>query len=119
MNVSILKLKDTLIVSVQSELKDSDVEKLQYEVLKKIFKTDVKYLIIDVSPLYLMDSFIARSIIKIAKAAKYMGVYTVISGISVEITLTLLNMGFDWGKIETALNLEHGIEKCRKKQKTL
>ena len=117
MEVSILKLKDDLIVSIQSELRDSDVDKLRGSVLEKIRETEAKNLIVDVSTLEIMDTFIARSIIQLAKAAKYMGARSIITGISMEVTLTLLRMGFDWGDIETALNLEHGVEKCQKHQK--
>jgi len=116
MNVSILKLKDILVVSIQSELSDSDIEKLNSAVLSKISDTGPKYLIVDVSPLEIMDTFIARSIIKLTKAAKYMGAHSVITGLSVEIILTLLRMGFNWGNIETALNLEHGVDKCWESQ---
>jgi rsbT antagonist protein RsbS len=95
------------------------VVQLQKEALEKIKRTGATGLLIDVSSLDIIDSFVARSVINIARAAKHLGTATVITGISPEIALTLLQMGFRWSEVETAINIEHGFEKLEKQKRAL
>ncbi len=108
--IPILKIGNNLIVSIQGDLTDRMVESLQNSILRKIEKTNAKGLLIDVSSLEVIDSFVARSLINTARMAKYMDTETVITGISPEIALTLIQMGFHWGKITTAVTVEQGLK---------
>lgn len=92
--IPVLKIDENLITSIQIELSDRMVVQLQKDILEKIKKTGAKGLLIDVSSLDIIDSFIARSVINIARASKYLDAATVVTGISPEIALTLLQMGF-------------------------
>ena len=112
--IPVLKIGENLIISIQIELSDRMVVQLQKDILEKIKKTGAKGLLIDVSSLDIIDSFIARSVINIARASKYLDAATVVTGISPEIALTLLQMGFRWEKVETAIDVEHGFEKLGK-----
>jgi rsbT antagonist protein RsbS len=112
--IPVLKVGENLITSIQIELSDRMVVQLQKDILEKIKKTGAKGLLIDVSSLDIIDSFIARSVINIARASKYLDTATVVTGISPEIAITLLQMGFRWEKVETATDVEHGFEKLGK-----
>ncbi len=111
---SIIKLSDILIVTLSGELTDQGILNMQDKLLQEIASTEAKGLLIDVSGIELIDSFIARALIRISKMAKYMDARTIIAGISPEIALTLVKMGFYWGKVSTAISVEHGIELLQK-----
>ena len=108
--IPIIKLEDLLLVSIQVALHDNLVIQLQDDISNSIKKFDSKGLVIDVSGVEIMDSFIARSINDMAKQAKLMGTETVIVGIRPEIAITLVEMGLEMDAAQTALNLENAMK---------
>lgn len=110
MEIPILKIEDFLIVSFQTELSDHEINKLREEILEKIKKTNAKGLIIDITALKIIDSFMARCLSSIADMATLLGARTVVVGMQPAVALTLVELGLriQW-KIQTALNLERGI----------
>ncbi len=109
-SIPIIKLYENLIVSVQVALSDRLVVQLKDDITQKIEKTDAKGLIIDVSGIDIMDSYISRAIRDIGLIAQLMGVRTVISGMDPMIAMTLVEMGLDLSGMNTALCLESAIE---------
>lgn len=108
--IPIIKMDDLLLVSIQVALHDNLVVQLQDDISNTIRKNNSKGLVIDVSGVEIMDSFIARSINDMAKQAKLMGTETVIVGIRPEIAITLVEMGLEMDAAYTALNLENAMK---------
>ena len=111
--IPILKIEDSLLTSVQIPLHDKLALEFQEELLKRIVQTKVKGLVIDISAIELVDSFITRILVEIARMANLMGVKTVIVGMRPEIAITLVDFGVELTGIETALNLETGLKWLR------
>lgn len=110
MRIPIIKLYDALIVSIQVALSDELVVQLKDDVTATIEKTGAAGLIIDLSGIDIMDSYISRAIRDIGLTARLMGAKTVISGMDPMIALALVEMDMDLSGVETALNLETALE---------
>lgn len=107
--VPILKMGDTLILTIQVELHDKTTIRLQEDILEKIFETKPQGLVIDVSAVSVVDSFLGRMLSDTATMAKTMGVETVLVGIQPEIAITMQEMGLELKGVHASLNLEKGI----------
>ncbi|RJQ29296.1 MAG: STAS domain-containing protein [Peptococcaceae bacterium] len=107
--VPILKMGDTLILTLQLELHDEMAFRLQEDILKKIYETRARGLVIDVSAVSLVDSFMGRMISDTAIMARTMGVESVLVGVQPDIAITLQEMGLELKGVHTALNLEKGL----------
>ena len=108
--IPIIKLYDNLIVSIQMALSDRLVIQLKDDVTAHIDRTNAHGLIIDVSGIDVMDSYISRAIRDLGLIAKLMGVRTVIAGMDPMIAMTLVEMGLDIKGVHSALNLEAAID---------
>lgn len=109
--IPIIKLYDTLIVSIQIHLSDAVVLELKDEVGIEIARhDDVSGLVLEVSGVDVFDSFIARAVRDIAKLGALMGVRTVLAGLDAGMAVTLVEMGLHIEGVETAMNLEQAIE---------
>ncbi len=102
-----------LIVPVQVELYDETVRQLQKEVLENVERRPVKGVLIDVSTVAVIDTFIAVKLIETAKMTSLMGARTVITGVKPEVAVSVLDLGVDFKNIETAVNLEEGFRMLR------
>ncbi|MGC8913817.1 MAG: STAS domain-containing protein [Thermoplasmata archaeon] len=112
--IPILKIKNTLVVSLQRTLHGRDAENLISDITVAISRTSAKFLIIDISGVKIVDSFIARTMNNIASMTKSMGCQMLIVGMKPEIAITLVEMGIELKGVITALNLEHGLEKAER-----
>src|SRR5215471_1453284 len=108
--IPILRLGSTLLATIQIELHDTVVDGFQNDVLEEIEKTGAKGLIIDISALETVDSYVARMLANTAKMAKLMGTETVIVGMRPAVAATLVRMGYFMEGIQTALSLEEGLQ---------
>src|SRR6266480_4848022 len=108
--IPILKLGSTLLATIQIELHDTVVDSFQNDVLEEIEKTGARGLIIDISALETVDSYVARMLANTAKMAKLMGTNTVIVGMRPAVAATLVRMGYYMEGIHTALSLEEGLQ---------
>ncbi|MCD6207981.1 MAG: STAS domain-containing protein [Methanosarcinales archaeon] len=108
--IPVLKIGDFLITSIQVALHDRLALSLQDDILNKIQETNAKGLIIDVTTIDVLDSFITRVLVEIAKMANIMGVKTVLVGLQPAIAITLVEFGMELTGMHTSLNLEKGLE---------
>jgi rsbT antagonist protein RsbS len=108
--IPIIRLYDTLIVSIQIALSDELVRELKDDLAHEIRAQDVSGLVIEVSGVDILDSYIARSIRDIAHIAGLLGVRTVLAGLDPGMAITLVEMGMVMQGVTTALNLEDAIE---------
>jgi rsbT antagonist protein RsbS len=108
--IPILRIGSTLLVSIQTDLHDAMAEAFQQDVLLAIEKDGAAGLLIDVSGLDTVDSYVARVLAETGKMAHLMGTATVIVGIRPEVAATLVRMGYAMGgHVSTALNVDEGL----------
>ena len=108
-NIPILQIGQHLIVPIQGELHDQSVLQLQSDILERIEKTSSSGLILDISALEFVDSFMARVLNDIAAMAGLMGALTVVVDMTPAIALILMYLGLQLSTAPTARNLEKGI----------
>src|SRR5215813_283036 len=108
--IPILKLGSTLLATIQIDLHDTVVDAFQNGLLEEIESTAANGLIIDISALETVDSYVARMLANTGKMAKLMGTETVIVGMRPAVAATLVRMGYFMQGIHTALSLEEGLE---------
>jgi len=111
MKIPILKLGNLLLTSVQVDMTDQDALDFQDSVLNRVQKTDAQGVVIDITGLDVVDSFLARVFNDTAQMVRLLGAEVVVCGIRPAVALTLIEMGRELIGVETALNLELGIEK--------
>lgn len=108
--IPILQIRSTLLATVQVELRDTIADAFQEDVLSKIAQTGARGLVIDISDLEMVDSYVAHVIVNTGRMAKLMGTETVLVGMRPEVAATLVRMGFRMEGVRTALNLDEGLE---------
>jgi rsbT antagonist protein RsbS len=108
--IPILRIGSTLLVTIQTDLHDALAEAFQEDILVTIEKQGASGLIIDVSGLETVDSYVARLLTDTGKMARLMGTDTVIVGVRPEVAATLVRMGYTIGNaVRTALNVDDGL----------
>lgn len=112
-SIPILKLKDCLIVSIQWELDDPTTIQFQSELLKKLHETNARGVVIDLTSINFIDSFIARILGDIIRMTALMGAKVAVTGIQPSIAITLVELGIYLEDVITALDLESGLEKLQ------
>lgn len=110
MPVSILKQRQYLIASVQSALTDTEVVELRDALLEEVAKHRSLGVIVDVAALDVIDSFVSRSLTTVARTNRLRGAKTVVVGIRPEVAVAMSQFGLSLDAIETALDLESGLE---------
>jgi len=113
-SIPILKSGDYLITSPQVALHDKMAVQFKDDILRRIVETKAKGLVLDISAIDVVDSFLVRQIGEIATAANIMGAQVVVAGLRPEVAMTLVEMGFSLKGVHTALDLEKGLETLRK-----
>ena len=107
--ISNLQLRDILIVPIQMELHDNAARKLQIEILNRIEKTNATGLVIDISSVFIVDSFLGRLLSETARMAQIMGAKVVLIGMKKETALTLIQLGLNFKNLKTTLNLDEAV----------
>jgi len=108
-SIPVLQVGDNLLVSVQTDLHDAVAEAFQADLLTTIERTGAAGLVIDVSGLDVVDSYVARVLADTGRMAKLMGTVTVIVGIRPEVAATLVRMGYQMTGVRTALSVDEGL----------
>lgn len=109
--IPIISLYGNLIVPIQGAIGDKSMGMLSDDVARAIDGDAARGLIIDVSGIAVMDSFITRSIRDLALTARLMGIPAILSGLQPAVAITLIEMGLDIHGLETTLNLERALER--------
>jgi rsbT antagonist protein RsbS len=108
--VPILKIGDMLLVSIQIDLQDQSVLALQEDLAEKISTTGASGVVIDISAVEIVDSFIGRMFATIASLSKLFDAETVVVGMRPAVAITLVELGLTLGDVRTALDLDRGIK---------
>ena len=114
MIIPILRLKDILLTSIQVDLTDQEALDFQDDVLHEVDETEAQGIVIDITALDVVDSFMARVINDTANMVRLLGAEVVLSGMQPMVALTLIEMGRELVGVETALNLDQGLEKLQR-----
>lgn len=107
--IPILQLGRCLLVSVQVDLHDRLALALQDDLAGQIVARGAQGVLIDISALDLVDSFIGRVLGNIAATAWVLGARTVVTGMRPAVAITLVELGVTWPHVRTALNVEQGM----------
>lgn len=107
--VTILKMAGTIIVPIQVELHDQAARSLQMEILREIEETGASGLIIDISAVSIVDSFLGRILGETAQMARLMGAETILVGMRKEVVITLIQLGMRVEDLRSSLNIEDAL----------
>ncbi len=108
--IPIIKLGRYLLVPIQVDMTDHMVADLQTSVLAAIERSGAKGVLIDISVLEMVDSFIGRTLSGIARMAAIMDAAVVIVGMQPAVAITLVELGLEMKGIDYALNIENGMK---------
>ncbi len=109
-NISVIRLRDLLLVTVPPDPDDQTISTLQDEVLKTMAEHDCRGLVLDISTVQTMDSFFARTIAETVQMVALMGGRTVLSGMRASVAVTATELGLTMGNALTALNMDRAFE---------
>jgi rsbT antagonist protein RsbS len=108
--VPIVKIGRTLFVSIQVELQDESVIRLQEDLANELAAADARGVIIDITALEIVDSFVGRMLSMIGSVSRLFGAETVIVGMRPAVAITLTELGLSLKGVRTALNVDKGLE---------
>ena len=108
--IPILKIGNFLLVSIQVDLHDQMAVNLQDDLLERIRKTGAHGVLLDISSLEIVDSYIGRMLGNIAKMSKILDAETVLVGMRPTVAITLVELGVSLQGVRTALNFEKGMD---------
>jgi rsbT antagonist protein RsbS len=111
--IPILRMGDFLLVTIQVDMHDRLVTALQDDLTSKIVELGALGVLIDISSLDMVDSFIGRMIGNIAAMARVLDAETVVVGMQPAVAITLVELGLSLEGVRTALDAEKGIELLR------
>lgn len=111
--VPILRLGDCLLVTVQVDMHDQLAMTLQDDLTNKIVQTKARGVLIDISALEMVDSFIGRMLGNIAAMSRILDAQTVVVGMQPAVAITLVELGLSLPGIRTALNIDAGLTLLR------
>ena len=111
--IPILQMGDLLLVTIQVDMHDQLALTLQDDLTERIQKISARGVLIDISALDIVDSFIGRMISTISSLARIMDATTVVVGMQPAVAITLVELGLTLTGVRTALNVERGMDLLR------
>lgn len=111
--IPILQMGEFLLVTIQVDMHDRLAMTLQDDLTNRITQTSARGVLIDISGLEIVDSFIGRILGNIAKMSRVLDAETVVVGMQPAVAITLVELGLSLTGIRTALNVEKGMARLR------
>lgn len=111
--IPILRLGDILLVSIQVDLQDHVAVALQEDLAERIVEAGADGVLIDITALEIVDSFIGRMISTIASISKVLDAETVVVGMRPAVAITLVELGLSLSGVRTALDVDRGLTMLR------
>ena len=111
--IPILRMGDLLLVTIQVDMHDRLARTLQDDLTENIERTGAKGVLIDISALELVDSYIGRMIANISAMARILDAQTVVVGMRPAVAITLVELGLSLSGVDTALTVERGMQRLR------
>jgi rsbT antagonist protein RsbS len=112
--IPILRMGEFLLVTIQVDMHDRLALALQDDLTNRISQTGAKGVLIDISSLEIVDSFIGRMLGNIASMSRVLDAQTVVVGMQPAVAITLVELGMSLEGVRTALNVDAGMELLRK-----
>ncbi|HEX4684367.1 MAG TPA: STAS domain-containing protein [Gemmatimonadaceae bacterium] len=112
--IPILRMGEYLLVTIQIEMHDQLALQLQDDLTATITKTGARGVLIDISSLEIVDSFIGRMISNIASMARVLDAQTVVTGMQPAVAITLVELGLSLRGVRTALDVDRGMRLLRR-----
>jgi rsbT antagonist protein RsbS len=112
--IPIMKIGDCLLVSIQVDMHDRLALALQDELTNKVVETRARGVMIDISALEIVDSFIGRMLNNIAAMSRVLDAVTVVVGMRPAVAITLVELGLALTGVKTALNVDAGLALIRR-----
>ncbi len=112
-HIPILRMGDFLLVTIQVDMHDQLALQLQDDLTSKIEKTGARGVLMDISALDMVDSFIGRMIANISGMSRILDASTVLVGMQPAVAITLVELGLTLPGVKTALNVERGMALLR------
>src|ERR1044071_7668413 len=113
--IPILRMGKFLLVTIQIDLYDRLATNLEADLVQMVNKTGAKGVLIDISALSIVDSFMGRIIGNIGKVSKITDAETVVVGMQPAVAITLIELGLELKGVHTALNVERGMQMLKDK----
>jgi rsbT antagonist protein RsbS len=114
--IPILKLGDALLVTIQVDMHDQLATALEEDLTNKIVKHRARGVLIDISSLEIVDSFIGRMLDNIAGVSRILDAETVVVGMRPAVAITLVELGLSLAGVKTALNVERGMALIQRRE---
>jgi rsbT antagonist protein RsbS len=114
--VPIVQVDDVLIAAVQTDLNDQDALGLQDELSEALMRSNSHGVLIDLSLVDLVDSFLGRLLNDVAVSARLLGAETVVVGIQPAVAITLVELGLELRGVHTALTAQKGLAYLRRRR---
>lgn len=111
--IPILRMGDFLLVTIQVDMHDQLALKLQDDLTSQIERTGARGVLIDISALEMVDSFIGRMIANISSMSRILDARTVVVGMQPAVAITLVELGLSLTGVQTALDVERGMRLLR------
>jgi rsbT antagonist protein RsbS len=111
--IPILRMGNTLLVTIQVDMQDQTAVTLQDDLSAQIAKTGASGVMIDISALEIVDSFVGRMLTTISGIARILSATMVVVGMQPAVAITLVELGLSLEGVKTALNVERGMEMLR------
>ncbi|MGW1465788.1 STAS domain-containing protein [Streptomyces sp. NPDC002308] len=108
--VPVLKIGEVLLVSIQVDLEDQTVLDLQDDLAARIVATGASGVVIDITAVEIVDSFVGRMLATTAAISRMLDAETVVVGMRPAVAITLVELGLSLGGVRTALTLEKGLD---------
>jgi rsbT antagonist protein RsbS len=108
--IPILKMGECLLVSIQVDMHDRLAMQLQDDLTQRIAETSARGVLIDISALEMVDSFMGRMLGNIAAMSRVLDAQTVVVGMRPAVAITLVELGMSLAGVRTALNVERGMD---------
>ena len=112
--IPILKIGDCLLVSIQVDMHDRMAMALQDDLTERIVSAKARGVMIDISALEIVDSFIGRMLNSIAAMSRVLDAVTVVVGMRPAVAITLVELGLGLSGVQTALNVDRGLAMIRR-----
>ncbi|MFJ9020041.1 STAS domain-containing protein [Streptomyces sp. NPDC102259] len=109
-HVPVLRLGDVLLITLQGDLHDGTAEQLQQDIAEQIVRSRVTGVVIDISGVEIVDSFLGRVLAEIAASSRLLAAQTVVAGMRPAVAITLVELGLSLPGLRTALSTEAALD---------
>jgi rsbT antagonist protein RsbS len=112
--ISVIRVRDLLMVTMPADPDDATISTLQERVLVAMEQNEAKGIVLDISSVETLDSFFARTLTETAQMVGLMGGRTIIAGMRPAVAVTVTQIGLSLGKVECALNVDRALDMVAK-----